>query len=102
MTDQFGNEIREGDVVVSAATSTGNLKIGKAYFSKSGNLMIEHITEAGWYWLKRKWNDETKKYEDRGTPLKTPAGSNVLLLRRADGSLTDVMHMLLQPTEPPF
>lgn len=93
--DEFGNDIHEGDIVVSAASSTGNLKIGTAYYSKSGNLWINHITEAGWYWSKRKWNSETKEYEDNPKPIKSAAGSNVLLLKRADGTLTELMKGLM-------
>lgn len=94
--DEFGNEVHEGDLVVSAATSSGNLKIGKAYYTKGGSLYIEHFMEAGHYWSKKRWNSKTAQYEQRTTPLKTAAGSNVLLLRRADGSLTETMATLLE------
>lgn len=93
--DEFGNVIEEGDIVASASMSTGNMKIGKAYYQKSGALWIEHITEAGYFWSKRKWNSETNKYEDNPKSIKTQAGSNTLLLRRADGTLTDLMQNLI-------
>ena len=93
--DQLGNEIDTGDIVISAASSTGNLKIGKAYYSKAGNLMIEHIMDAGWYWSKRVWNTEAHEYEQRETVLRTAVGSATILFRRADGSYPESMQILM-------
>lgn len=98
--DEFGNEISEGDLVISAATSSGNLKIGKAYYTKGGSLYIEHVVESGHYWSKKRWNSKLSQYEERTTPLKTAAGTNVLLLRRADGTLTETMQMLMNADSP--
>jgi hypothetical protein len=53
------------------------------------------VTEAGWYWSKRKWNSEAKEFEGNPKPIKSAAGSNVLLLKRADGSLTELMEGLI-------
>lgn len=94
--DSFGSEVGIGDLVVSAASSTGNMKIGRVCkIHASGGFSIEHLITSGWYWSARKWNSTTKEYEDNPKPLISQGGSNTVLLRRADGSYPEGMGELL-------
>ncbi|MYY03093.1 MULTISPECIES: hypothetical protein [unclassified Streptomyces] len=70
MNDSFGTPIEEGDYVLSAASSSSYFKLGVVYFAPSGRPMME-VTNSNW---------------DRGAK-RSEVGSNVLVLRKADGSV---------------
>lgn len=98
--DNYGVEIEEGDIVLSVATVSGNLKFGKIVRSKIGKLSLEHHTEVGYYWSKRKWNDETRSFEENPKPIRTQLGSTNVVIRKADGTLTQTLEGILAiPTE---
>lgn len=69
MTDSFGTRIDAGDYVLSAASSSGLFKLGIVYFTPSGRAMME-VTASNWSAQKR-----------------SEVGSNVLVLRKADGTV---------------
>lgn len=70
--DSFGTRIEEGDYVLSAATSSGFFKLGVVYFAPSGRAMME-VTASNW----------------RGAQKRSEVGSNVLILRKADGTVPE-------------
>ncbi|OSC76490.1 hypothetical protein B5180_01665 [Streptomyces sp. BF-3] len=70
MRDTFGTSIEEGDYVLSAASSSSYFKLGVVYFAPSGRPMME-VTASNW---------------DRGAK-RSEVGSNVLVLRKADGTV---------------
>lgn len=73
MTDLYGQSPKIGDVVVSAATSTGKMKIGKVY----------RIDEHGTPWIKHAEKDPNRLlYVWR----KTSAGSMYIVLNKPTGA----------------
>lgn len=70
MEDSFGTPIEEGDYVLSAASSSSYFKLGVVYFAPSGRPMME-VTRSNW----------------SGGIRRSEAGSNVLVLRKADGTV---------------
>jgi hypothetical protein len=70
MKDSFGTPIEEGDYVLSAASSSGFFKLGVVYFAPSGRPMME-VTRSNWSRAHRR----------------SEVGSNVLVLRKADGTV---------------
>ncbi|MGW0468293.1 hypothetical protein ACWDX6_23960 [Streptomyces sp. NPDC003027] len=70
MKDSFGVEIDEGDYVLSAASSTSFFKLGVVYLAPSGRAMME-VTRSNWDRAQRR----------------SEVGSNVLVLRKADGTV---------------
>lgn len=95
MKDNYGVEIEEGDIVLSVAIASGNVKFGKIVRGGAGNLSLEHHTETGYYWSKRKWNPESRKYEANPKPIRTQLGSTNIVIRKADGTLTPTMEGIL-------
>lgn len=95
MKDSYGVEIEEGDIVLSVATVSGNVKVGKIVRGRSGSLSLEHHTEIGYYWSKRKYNAELRKHEDNPNPIRTQLGSTNVVIRKADGTLTNTMEGIL-------
>jgi hypothetical protein len=81
MVDQFGNEVEAGDVIVSCSTATGRMKVGRVYISPSGRVMMEHLT---------KTNSHA-----RAKNTKSEAGTNFIILKKYDGSLTETMRHIL-------
>ncbi|PPS86455.1 hypothetical protein [Streptomyces sp. MH60] len=74
MRDSFGTRIESGDYVLSAASSSGFFKLGVVYLAPSGRLMME-VTRSNW---------------DRAA-RRSEVGSNVLVLRKADGTVPTVV-----------
>ncbi|MEO3974410.1 hypothetical protein [Streptomyces sp. CAU 1734] len=72
MTDSFGVPIGAGDYVLSAATSSGIFKLGFVYFAPSGRSMME-VTLSNW----------------RRAQRRSEVGSNILILRKADGTVPE-------------
>ncbi|MFG3014341.1 hypothetical protein ACGFZB_28760 [Streptomyces cinerochromogenes] len=70
MRDSFGTLIEAGDYVLSAASSSSLFKLGTVYLAPSGRLMME-VTQANY----------------SSTNRRSEVGSNVLVLRKADGSV---------------
>jgi hypothetical protein len=68
--DSFGTPVDVGDYVLSAASSTGLFKLGIVYAAPSGRLMME-VTQSNWDRAQRR----------------SEVGSNVLVLRKADGTV---------------
>jgi intein-encoded DNA endonuclease-like protein len=94
MKDAYGVEIEEGDIVLSIANS-GNIKFGKVVLGRKGNLLVEHHTDIGWYYSKRKWNKETKEFDHRPDPIRTQISTTNIVIRKANGWLTDTMEGIL-------
>lgn len=95
MMDKYGVEIEEGDIVLSVATVSGNVKFGRIVRGRSGGLSLEHHTEVGRYWSKRRWNSEKNQFEDNPNPIRTQLGSTNIVIRKADGTLTNTMEGIL-------
>lgn len=74
MKDAFGTPIEAGDYVLSAASSTGLFKLGIVYLAPSGRPMMQ-VTRSNW----------------RGANRRSEIGSNVLVLRKADGTVPAVV-----------
>ncbi|MEU3729961.1 hypothetical protein AB0E81_11210 [Streptomyces sp. NPDC033538] len=70
MRDSFGTPIEAGDYVLSAASSSSFFKLGVVYLAPSGRLMME-VTRSNW----------------SGANRRSEVGSNVLVLRKADGTV---------------
>ncbi|MFE6493378.1 hypothetical protein [Streptomyces sp. NPDC057748] len=70
MKDAFGTRVDEGDYVLSAASSSSFFKLGVVYFAPSGRPMME-VTRSNW----------------SGSQRRSELGSNVLVLRKADGTV---------------
>lgn len=70
MRDSFGTTVEPGDYVLSAASSTSLFKLGIVYAAQSGRLMME-VTRSNWDTAQRR----------------SEVGSNVLVLRKADGTV---------------
>ncbi|MEU1254819.1 hypothetical protein ABZ445_16215 [Streptomyces chartreusis] len=70
MRDSFGTRIEEGDYVLSAASSSSLFKLGVVYLAPSGRPMME-VTLSNW--------DRPQR--------RSEVGSNVLVLRKADGTV---------------
>ncbi|MFJ4768493.1 hypothetical protein ACIP88_05150 [Streptomyces uncialis] len=70
MEDSFGTPIEVGDYVLSAASSTSFFKLGIVYAAASGRLMME-VTQSNWHRASKR----------------SEVGSNVLVLRKADGTV---------------
>lgn len=70
MRDSFGTRIEAGDYILSAASSSSFFKLGIVYLSPSGRLMME-VTRSNWDRAQRR----------------SEVGSNVLVLRKADGAV---------------
>jgi hypothetical protein len=68
--DSFGVRIGVGDYVLSAASSSALFKLGTVYLAPSGRLMME-VTQANY----------------SSTNRRSEVGSNVLVLRKADGTV---------------
>lgn len=96
MKDNYGVEIEEGDIVLSVATVSGNVKIGKIVRGRTGKLSLEHHTEVGYYWSKRKYNADLRKYEDSPNPIRTQLGSTNIVIRKANGDLTGTLEGILE------
>ena len=95
MKDDYGVEIEEGDTVLSVATVSGKVKVGKIVVGRTGKLNLEHHTEVGHYWSKRKYNAELREYEDNPNPVRTQLGSTNIVIRKADGTLTNTLEGIL-------
>lgn len=70
MRDSFGTRIEAGDYVLSAASSSSLFKLGIVYLAPSGRPMME-VTRSNY----------------SSTNRRSEVGSNVLVLRKADGSV---------------
>lgn len=79
--DAFGVPISEGDIILSAATKGGLLKIGRAVF-RPNSLGVEIITEAGYRFGGKKKLDQV--------------GSWLAVLRFADGSVPEHFAWLIK------
>lgn len=81
MVDQFGNKVEAGDVIVSCSTASGRMKVGRVYFSPTGRVMMEHLART------------TSSSTLHST--KSEAGTNFIILKKHDGSLTETMRHIL-------
>jgi hypothetical protein len=86
--DKFGIPVDVGDIIVSAAGSTGRLKVGKVYrFDKNGNPWIIHE--------ELKYNVDSGKYEPGWT--KSEAGAGVIVIGYPSGDIPKtVTHLIHQ------
>lgn len=74
MRDSFGTPVEAGDYVLSAASSSSFFKLGVVYLAPSGRLVME-VTRSNW----------------SGANRRSEVGSNVLVLRKADGTVPAVV-----------
>lgn len=78
-TDAFGVAVEEGDYIMSAASATYRVKIGRAVFGPASLMMtVEHQNWAGF-----------------GAAKREPVGFGAVVLRKADGTVPD--HILGVP-----
>ncbi|MGI5404167.1 hypothetical protein ACQEVG_32895 [Streptomyces sp. CA-135486] len=74
--DSFGVEIEEGDYILSASTTHGRVKVGRAYQGRNGMLMrIEISAQYG--------------RQEAEHPKSGQLGYNVVVLRKADGTVPE-------------
>lgn len=76
--DVFNREIEEGDYILSGA-KTGVLKLGTAYYSEMGNLMVrvnQFFSEG-----------EESSYHKKYGSATSAVGVNVLILQKHDGTV---------------
>ncbi len=74
MKDSFGVEIDPGDLILSASTTAGRVKIGRAKQGRNGLLMTVEVSA-------QNGQLETEH------PATGQLGYNVVVLRKADGSV---------------
>lgn len=69
--DEFGEDVEEGDTILSFATRTGMVKIGKAYYGPSTLRMVIMSANYG------------------GHSKSSEVGSFFIILRKADGRVPE-------------
>lgn len=78
MRDSFGNAIEVGDYVLSASTSGARVKMGKVFQGKSRLLIAVDYSAH--------WGEVEEGHQKTGS-----MGHNVIVLRKADGSVPTPM-----------
>lgn len=84
MNDSLGVPVELGDTVLSASTTHGRVKIGLVEAGPEGRFRME--VKASFHWGKQETSDRHPKRQAFGT--------NVIVLRKADGSIPEPVRML--------
>lgn len=70
--DVFGRQVQEGDYILSSA-KTGVTKVGHAYYSPRGNLMMKVVRQFVY------------GHDDRDCAIVSAVGVNVVVLKTREG-----------------
>jgi hypothetical protein len=89
--DKFGVPVDIGDVIVSAAGTTGRLRVGRVYrFDKNGDPWIVHE--------ELKYNVDTKEYEPGWS--KSQAGAGIIVIGYPSGDMPKPLRYLINREYP--
>lgn len=87
MNDSLGTRVEVGDLVLSASTTNGRVKIGRVEEGPNG---LRMLISASFHWGSREDGDSVRH------PKRQAFGTNLIVLKKADGSIPNSLGELYE------